>query len=264
MELNLEVCRAIAVQHGLPLQFVVKEFHVFEVLGQLTAATSFSKKLVFKGGTALNKVFLGKAQRFSEDLDFDLPVDGLPELRVFCSQLAREISGYEISELRRVGDTIQFYCGFQTPLGSRDHVRVDVAAKKIISSKPLEVRPAVSEYSQRSVTGFRVYSIEDLSARKLHALCTRAEGKDFFDAFHALPLCGGMDKAVQKMLDSEGSFQTPAEFLEKTVGNVRKADPSKLRNLTNPFIPTPYRPKDWLELKNDLALKLERMREELK
>ena len=39
MELNLEVCRTIAVQYGLPLQFVVKEFFVFDVLSQITNLT---------------------------------------------------------------------------------------------------------------------------------------------------------------------------------------------------------------------------------
>ncbi|PIN83340.1 hypothetical protein COV61_03375, partial [Candidatus Micrarchaeota archaeon CG11_big_fil_rev_8_21_14_0_20_47_5] len=75
MEINLEVCRTIAVQYGLPLQFVAKEFYVFDVLGQIAELTAGKKELVFKGGTALNKIYLGKMQRFSEDLDFDLSAE---------------------------------------------------------------------------------------------------------------------------------------------------------------------------------------------
>lgn len=260
VELNLEVCRTIAVQHGLPLQFVIKEFHVFEVLGQITAATAPSQEFVFKGGTALNKVYLGKTQRFSEDLDFDLAVEGVKEVRRFCTELAGKIKGYEVSGFRQVRDTLQFYCAYETPLGGKDHVRVDVAAKEIITEKPVLVKAAASEYAQRSVTGFYVYSLEDLVARKIHALRTRTEGKDLYDVHNALPLCGRLSGAIGKMLESEGLEEPPEEFLERTVAKVKKAEPRKLRDLTNPFIPTSYRPVNWAELKDDLLLKLEQMK----
>ena len=259
MELNLEVCKTIAVQYGLPLQFVVKEFFVFDVLAQITTLTANSKKLVFKGGTALNKVYLGKAQRFSEDLDFDSGSERLSQTREESKKIAEKLSGYDAKEFRRVGDSIQFYCSFESPLGGKDHVRVDIAAKKIITAKPLQVKTAFSTCAQRSVTGFSVYSIEDLTARKLHALRTRTEGKDFYDVHNALPLCGSLEGALEKMLESERIKETPKEFLAKTAERVKKADAKKLRNLTNPFIPAPYRPRDWLELKNDLAAKLEAM-----
>ena len=259
MELNLELCRTAAIQFGLPLQYVVKEFHVFDILSQITAATAPSKDFVFKGGTALNKAYFGKTQRFSEDLDFDLDATGLASVRSFSRTLSEKISGYETGEFRRVGDTIQFSCGYDNLLGGRDHVRVDIAAKKALTSRPLAIRPATSEFTGRFVTGFYTYSVEDLVARKLHALCTRAEGKDFFDVHNGLPLCGVMEKALAKMLESEESPETPREFIRKTAKAVKKADPSKLKNLTNPFIPTPVRPKDWGELKNDLVAKLEGM-----
>lgn len=259
VELNLEVCRTIAVQYGLPLQFVVKEFHVFEVLGQITAATAPSRGFVFKGGTALNKVYIGKTQRFSEDLDFDVSVADVGELRRFCTELAAKIKGYEISGFRQVKGTLQFYCAYETPLGGKDHVRVDVAAKEIITEKPLAVNPAVSEYTQRSVAGFYVYSLEDLVARKIHALCTRTEGKDVYDVHNALPLCGSLGGAIGKMLESEGLKESPEAFLEKTVAKLKKAEPRRLRDLTNPFIPTRYRPANWAELKDDLLLKLEQI-----
>lgn len=257
MEINLEVCRTIAVQYGLPLQFVVKEFYVFDVLGQIAALTAGKTELVFKGGTALNKVYLGKMQRFSEDLDFDLSAEREIGLNGYCRKLAKGIEGYKIGEFRKVHSTLQFYCGFESPLGGTDHVRIDIAAKKIITQNPIALGTASSSYAGRSVAGVFVYSLEDLAARKLCALCVRGEEKDFYDVHNALPLCGRMRGAIAKMLSSEGSGQTAEEFLEKTAAAVKKADAKKLRNLANPFIPAGCRPKDWLELKNDLAMKLE-------
>lgn len=258
MEVSLEVCRAIAVQRGMPLQFVAKEFFVFDVLSQISAFSA-TQQLVFKGGTALNKVYLRGLQRFSEDLDFDSGTSGLVDTRGLCKQLAEKIVGYEKSEFRRVKETIQFYCFFNSPLGARDHVRVDVAARKIVCEKPLVFKQAVSDFANVSVTGFPIYSLEDLVARKVHALATRVEGKDFYDVYNALPACGSMRKAVEKMLESEESDEDAAAFVEKAVERVKKADALKIGRLTNPFIPKPNRPPDWLELKNDLAALMEQL-----
>lgn len=257
MELNIEVCRAIAVQHGLPLQFVVKEFHLFNVLSGIAAFAGGEGTLVFKGGTALNKVYLKNGQRFSEDLDFDW--GGKGELPAFAKELAGGLKDYAVSEFRKVRGTVQFYCTYESPLGGKDHVRVDVAAKRIIVSEPPLALPAVSEITHSTVSGFRVYGLEDLTARKLHALCTRTEGKDVYDAHVSLPMCKRMGKAIAAMLESEGRKQEPGEFITDTIAAVKKADHKKLRNLTNPFIPLDWRPKDWLELKNDLVLKLENL-----
>ncbi len=268
VEPNLEVCRAISLQWGLPLQFVVKEFYLFDVLSQVTMQLPVSPailegrkepQVVFKGGTALNKVYFGKLQRFSEDLDFDLNTTSFSELKEFCNGLASRITGYEITEFRRVKDTMQFYCVFQSPFGNKDHIRIDVAAKTIITDKPPIVKPAVSEYTGRFVTGFYVYSLEDLVARKMNALMGRCEGKDVYDVSTALPFCGKLQNAIAKSLESENSKLTTSQFMEKTIKAVKNADTKKLKRLTNPFIPSNSRPRDWVELKNDLILKLQQL-----
>src|SRR3989338_2364814 len=263
MEPNIEVCKTIAVQHGLPLQFVVKEFRVFDVLAKIVAATAGRKDFVFKGGTALSKVYLGGVQRFSEDLDFDLEAQGIAQVKKFCRMLAKEMEGCTVGEMRKVRGTVQFYCVFENGLGGKDNVRVDVAQKKVMHAKPLEIRPAVSSYAQISVSGFCVYSLEDLVARKMNALCERCEGKDIYDVHNAIGLCGKMRGALEKMLASEGSRDTPGRFLRKTIEAVEKADAKKISNVTNPFIPSANRPKDWLALKNDLVLRLERLLKEV-
>ncbi len=259
MEANLELCKTIATQTGLGLQFVINEFHVFDVLSQIATINAGSKQLVFKGGTALNKIYFTKNQRFSEDLDFDLDTDEISTVREWCKQTADKITGYEITEFRRVRSTVQFYCAFQNALGTKDHVRIDVSTKKIITDKPLVIKPAVSQYSGGSVVGFYVYSLEDLVARKLNALHDRTEGKDIYDAYNALPLCGKMEGAIKKSMESEGKKQTPTQFVEEMITAVKKADAKKVQRLTNNYIPAAYRPRDWQQLKNGLVFNLEQV-----
>lgn len=260
METDIEVCRIIAVRYGLPLQFVIKEFHLMDVLGRIAEFTSRQQgSLVFKGGTALNKIYIQKTQRFSEDLDFDLVTKNAGRgLGGFSRELADGIDGYEITEFRRVRGTLQFYCMYELPEGGVDHVRVDIAPKRLLIAKPVENGTAISEFTHASVSGVTVYSIEDLTARKLNALADRGEGKDVYDVYIALPLCSKkvLRKAIALMLQSEGAHGGAEEFMQNMVGSLEKVDSGKLRNLTNPFIPVPHRPKNWEELKKDLLARL--------
>ncbi len=267
MELDLEICRTIAIRYGLPLQFVFKEFRLMDVISQIASITIQKRgSLVFKGGTALNKVYLQKMQRFSEDADFDLvTTNSSKELYEFSRKLASEINGYEIADLRRVRSTMQFYCMYETPLGGKDHVRIDIASKRLLTAKPLKNNMIISGFTHSSVSGIPIYSIEDLTARKMHALANRAEGKDLYDVHTALPMCSKkvLKTATELMLKSEGERGTVDSFMQRTIVRLKKSNPKKMRNLTNPFIPAASRPKSWEELKNDLLAMLEDFQNDL-
>ncbi len=248
MNLDLNMCRSISGKCGLPLDFVVKEFHLFDVLGQVTkifGEEGYLDKVVFKGGTALNKVYFTDLQRFSEDLDFDLGDSTPSTVYSFCKELAGKIQGYEIKEFRRVRATSQFYCIFDSPLGRKDHVRVDISPKKIITSQPLVIGTAYSSFTDRTVTGFRVYSLEDLVARKLNALVDRAKGRDIYDVYTAWEKTHNLPAAIEKSLKSEGKHITVKEFLQLGVAKLEKVDAKQIMRLTNPIIPPLNRPRDW-------------------
>jgi len=255
---DMDVCRVLAAKHGLPLQFIVKDFFLMDVLSRLAAKQEDFGNIVFKGGTALSKIYLEGVQRFSEDLDFDVETDS-SGAKSICGKMAGRIAGYKTGEIRKVRSTYQFECAYTSILGGSDHVRVDVAPKKIITDKKPVLAQVSSPYSQKSVAGVRTYGLEDLTARKLCALESRTEGKDLYDAYSSLPLCKKMHGAISAMLCSEGRKETPAEFIEKTIAKVKTCDTKKAGNLTNPFIPSQNRPKSWVALKNSLVIMLEEM-----
>ena len=53
----------------VPQPVIEKDYALSYILAGLAAQTSLSESLVFKGGTALKKLFFGD-YRFSEDLDY--------------------------------------------------------------------------------------------------------------------------------------------------------------------------------------------------
>jgi predicted nucleotidyltransferase component of viral defense system len=257
MEIDAETCRAIAGKWGMPLNFVIKEFHVFDVLGQVAAVAARDESLIFKGGTALNKIYLGGLQRFSEDLDFDVKIS---DAKGYAASLARAIEGYEASSIRRVRDTLQFDLSYQTPFGQWDNVRIDIASKpRMRTVERIGVATARSAFTGQTVAGIRAYSLDDLLARKMAALLRRGEGKDIYDVGMAVGIATRPSDAIVALLDEERKTMSAHEFISAVVEKLRTVNAVRVRNLTNPYIPVSNRPVDWRIFIDTLALRLEQL-----
>jgi hypothetical protein len=269
-ELSLDACRALSASTGLPLDFIVKELRVFDALVELTVFNAEERELVFKGGTALNKIHFSGVQRFSEDLDFDLvKARSVEEAIEFMKETALVLgkAGFSTGRIRRIGrraPSLQLECGFQTPFGRKDFVRIDAAVKPSIALRDVvENAVAKSAFVERVVAGVKAYSLDGLVARKLAALAERCEGRDVYDVCNGIELVSkDFPNAVRRLLESEGKKESAEDLLKKAAEKLRKADYVELRNLTNPFIPSQLRPKDsgaWRAMALTLAEKLEAM-----
>ncbi|HII38673.1 TPA: hypothetical protein HA318_01570 [Candidatus Micrarchaeota archaeon] len=269
---DLDACRVLSAKHGLPLDFVVKEFRVFDALGELAGFNSSEAdgELVFKGGTALNKIFLAGSQRFSEDLDFDLAsIRGVKEAWKFVERIGKSMEGkgFEPRGIRKLGrrePSLQVELGFDSPLGKKDFVRLDFALKHGIAEKDVATGlTARSSFTERTVAGLRAYSLDGLVARKTCALASRCEGKDVFDVVQSLPLASEALPAVTKrMLAAEKSSLTVKQLFSRAAQVLREANYSELRNRVNPYLPLALRPKDaaaWRGLALTLAGKMDEL-----
>jgi len=68
----------LAAKQGLPEEIIEKDYLIELVLSSLAKDEFFKERLVFRGGTALKKVYFPD-YRFSEDLDF--LIDGVEDLK---------------------------------------------------------------------------------------------------------------------------------------------------------------------------------------
>ncbi len=103
---------------GVPLNFAIKEFHLYDVLSQMAGlAPQSGLKIVFKGGTALNKIYFDEPlQRFSEDLDFDDYSAGSREQRIGkLEEMAGKIKGYSVGKGWRFRKVLRIECGYVLP-----------------------------------------------------------------------------------------------------------------------------------------------------
>ena len=168
-----------ARQKALNLMMVEKDY----VLGWLLYGMSRDRGLVFKGGTALSKVYFPKIWRLSEDLDFSLVKGELKERLKNVESILDEVrikSGIEFA-LRSSHinpDYLQLKIQYKGIL-DRNWIKVDVTMNDLVD------RPALKaiflEYSDYVPFKVRVESLEEIFASKLRAVMERKKCRDFFD-----------------------------------------------------------------------------------
>ncbi len=187
---------ARARERRLPLAMVEKDY----VLGWVLYGLSQIKDLVFKGGTALSKVYFPETWRLSEDLDF---VSDSGEWSGLLEQMTSALSevasqsgiGLAVKSRHMNPGYLQLKIQYDAVLG-KNWVKVDVTPERPVAkvlSKPLS-----QQYSDYPRFRVRVECIEEILAQKLRALVERRKSRDYYDVWRMLQL--EFDQAKTKTL----------------------------------------------------------------
>lgn len=168
-----------ARQKRLSLMMVEKDY----VLGWLLFGLARDKDLVFKGGTALSKVYFPRMWRLSEDLDFSLTRGELKaRLESFGGVLeeASRSSGiaFALKSSHLNPNYLQLKIQYQGVLG-RNWIKVDVTLDDVVDKPAIKAFPR--EYSDYVPFKVRVESLEEIFASKVRAAIERKKCRDYFD-----------------------------------------------------------------------------------
>jgi len=172
---------AKARHRRLPLGMIEKDY----VLGWVLYGLMQIPDLVFKGGTALSKVYFPETWRLSEDLDFVITLDKWEELRELIPRKLKKLtekSGIQlvIKSTHSNPGYMQYKIQYTGPLG-KNWIKVDITPETPIGevlSKPLS--QTYSDYPNFTV---RVESPEEIFAQKLRALIERKKVRDYYDVW---------------------------------------------------------------------------------
>lgn len=174
------------VEHDLVLSRAICELYSHPVI---------AKGLVFRGGTALHKLYFEQAGRFSEDLDF--------------VQVQAEPIGETVTAIRDCLDhwlgkpswkqnqgRFTFNYRFTTelePVISRK-VKIEINTREHFAIQPhvKKIFQVNSPWFQRKATVL-TYSVEELLATKLRALYQRKKGRDLYDFWYAIRHIADLD-----------------------------------------------------------------------
>ena len=160
-----------------PLQIAEKDYFLAVVM-QIISSSTWGKKLVFKGGTALNHCYLGQ-YRFSEDLDFSSNREkiSLEDIRKIFSDIPfLTIKKDYISEATIKIEKLQ-YAG---PLVLPNSLKIEIDFMQNVFLSPVSLR-----YNNVWGLDFKVLvmDVREICAEKIRAMSDRARYRDFYDLF---------------------------------------------------------------------------------
>lgn len=181
--------RQLARKLGVRTDYAEKEYVNSWVLYGIYT-TAFGDDLLFKGGTALSKLYFPDTGRFSEDLDFT--IDGSftgteSELRDALETASRR-SGIEffIDEYYEGTDdgyptyyveaSIQYRAMFE----HKNTTELNIMGDEVVSVAPIE---HTHDYQDLGSFPVRAYSLAEIFGEKLRTIYQRSRGRDYYDLY---------------------------------------------------------------------------------
>lgn len=221
------------------IDFVEQDLILSKLITNLYSHEQIKKSLVFKGGTALHKLFLKSPYRYSEDLDFDQitsePIGPMLDLiREICKDIFEEKPRYDRHEKMFI---LRYKYRAETPPNATMKVKIEINTRSSSPHHPLNIIPHKCESTWFSgESQITTYSLEELLASKLKALYQRNKGRDLFDltVVNSLKpdyklICG----LSNKMFESEGVIMSNEKFRSNLDQKLKN---KKFRNDINPLI----------------------------
>lgn len=144
-------------------------------------------RLLFRGGTALHKIVLRPAARYSEDLDFvQLREEPIGNTLDLLRARLNPWLGEPKFDIGPRGATLTYRFESELPPVIRLRLKIEINTREHLCLLPAEANRFTVE--SRWFTGqveLPIYATSELLGTKLRALYQRRKGRDLFDLWHA-------------------------------------------------------------------------------
>jgi len=150
----------------------------------------FNDTFVFKGGTALSKLYFPDIWRFSEDLDFTAttPLPGIEDDLADALTAIEASSGisFDITSVHKAGDPVEYVqikVQYDAVLGQRNTTDLDITF-----NEPFVFPVQTHEHSYEDVSAFPIpaYSVDEIFVEKLRSIYQRTRARDYYDIYRLL------------------------------------------------------------------------------
>lgn len=183
----------LASKLGIPEEIIEKDYLIELILFYLARDEYFKERLVFRGGTALRKVYFPD-YRFSEDLDFLVgDRENLREYEQRLEQVLTKISSEYPFQLDKrsesAGDRLQFFILYDLipEIRAIKELKVDVLKDGLIpASQRKRILFSYQEFKQKTLS-LKTYDLESIASDKIcRILDVDDEPRDLYDLWYLL------------------------------------------------------------------------------
>lgn len=177
----------LANRESVGLGILEKDYVLTQVLNHISLIDGLATVFVFKGGTALRKIYFPD-WRYSEDLDFtvkrDMPEEELHRCLNNLYALMLRTTGIRLFTLmlHKPDGYARLRIQFIGPLAYRGRIFMDLSFDEPVCLEPVNRRLIARPFNidERSIF---VYPLEELLAEKIRSLKERGKSRDYYDVW---------------------------------------------------------------------------------
>ncbi len=171
-----EIIRIAKAKDLLNREFIEKDYYIDLILYRISKA---NVKAVFKGGTALYKIY--KVPRFSEDLDF-APLESIEAIEEKVGNIAKSLR-FDM-EAKKFGTSFFAKLSFKGFLTQRNRIKLEF--NNLFKPLHYHVETYISDYIDIPPFMISVMDKREILAEKIHAIYHRLSARDLYDLFYLL------------------------------------------------------------------------------
>lgn len=222
--LTEEEIRRIARARGLNVGLAEKDY-VIDWLLKGMYESGIGKSLLFKGGTAIKKVYFQETWRFSHDLDFTALRLEIGETESLLKRVFRNIEGasavrMDFGSFHKTEGSIIASVQFTGPLNAKNRIRVDITFNEKVIEKPAH-KTIKSPYPDIGSYAVYAYSLNEILAEKIRSIIQRGKSRDYYDVWLLLKT-GDFDmKKIREILEEKCMFKG-IEFRKELIFDAEK------------------------------------------
>ena len=203
--MDADELRRMAKSTGFDLATLEKDYALTWLLSGIYSHDSrLAGVLIFKGGTAIRKVYFAE-WRLSEDLDFTIlkktPPGKVRKHFENTFSVLREKSSIEYSFNAFTSGTYTILADVQFlgPLGFKNKIAHDISLREKLVEEPVwkKVKP---EYEDVPEFRIQVYSLNEILIEKIRSIMQRVKARDYYDVWRLMKEHPFSQTKIKKLL----------------------------------------------------------------
>lgn len=240
-----------------------KVYRLLELVRTMSSAPGIKGRLVLKGGTAIQFMYLG-FRRLSVDVDLNyvgsIEKDVMEEDRAriadMLSRIFREY-GYSFGPPRTHHSEEQFELSYTNSSGNKDRIKVEINYSERLPVLQLRTVHLDNPFKELGEVSTLSYQYEEIMGMKTRALLTRCVPRDLYDVYLLTKCATPFDRMLFRKLTIFYLCLAPIDMREIKIESIRNISEREVKRNLLPLLRRRDHTLDLEEMKESVVATVE-------